>query len=55
MVVAMGVFHSVRRRLAVIVLGSVVAGKGEADPAVPNDSEANRRINRRVVISYLGR
>jgi outer membrane protein OmpA-like peptidoglycan-associated protein len=29
-----------------------VVGKGEADPAVPNASEANRRINRRVVILY---
>lgn len=29
-----------------------VKGKGEADPAVPNDSEANRRINRRVEITY---
>lgn len=26
-------------------------GKGEADPAVPNTSEANRRKNRRVVIT----
>lgn len=32
--------------------GFTVAGKGEADPAVPNDSEANRRINRRVEITY---
>jgi OOP family OmpA-OmpF porin len=30
----------------------VVAGKGEADPAAPNDSEAHRRLNRRVVLSY---
>ena len=26
-------------------------GKGEQDPAVPNTSEANRRKNRRVVIT----
>ena len=32
-----------------------VKGKGEADPAVPNDSEANRRINRRVEITYRSR
>lgn len=30
-------------------------GKGEADPAVPNTSERNRRINRRVVIVYTRR
>ena len=29
-----------------------VRGKGERDPAVPNTSEANRRINRRVVVEY---
>jgi outer membrane protein OmpA-like peptidoglycan-associated protein len=27
-------------------------GRGEADPAVPNTSERNRKINRRVVIVY---
>lgn len=27
-----------------------VVGRGEADPAVPNTSEANRKLNRRVVI-----
>ncbi len=32
-----------------------VIGKGEDDPAVPNTSEANRRINRRVVITYRAR
>lgn len=29
-----------------------VLGRGEADPAVPNDSEANRKLNRRVEIGY---
>ncbi len=29
-----------------------VAGKGEAEPAVPNTSAANRRLNRRVTVSY---
>ncbi|HEY5821892.1 MAG TPA: OmpA family protein [Propionibacteriaceae bacterium] len=32
-----------------------VVGKGEDDPAVPNKSEANRKINRRVVILYQHR
>lgn len=29
-----------------------VDGKGEAEPAVPNTDEANRRLNRRVVVVY---
>jgi outer membrane protein OmpA-like peptidoglycan-associated protein len=29
-----------------------VAGRGEAEPAVPNTSAANRRLNRRVTVSY---
>ena len=29
----------------------VAAGKGEADPAVPNDGEAGRRLNRRVELT----
>ncbi|MGN6129784.1 MAG: OmpA family protein [Nocardioidaceae bacterium] len=29
-----------------------VTGKGEADPAVPNDSEAHRRLNRRVEVTF---
>lgn len=32
-----------------------LVGKGESDPAVPNTSEKNRRINRRVVIVYTKR
>lgn len=28
-----------------------VIGKGEADPAVPNSSERNRKLNRRVVVT----
>lgn len=31
----------------------VVAGLGEKDPVKPNDSEANRRANRRVVIAVM--
>ena len=27
-------------------------GRGEADPAVPNTSEANRKLNRRVELTY---
>lgn len=29
----------------------VTAGKGEADPVTSNDSEAGRRLNRRVTIT----
>ncbi|WP_375430259.1 OmpA family protein [uncultured Friedmanniella sp.] len=29
-----------------------VVGRGEADPAVPNTSEKNRKVNRRVVVVY---
>jgi hypothetical protein len=29
-----------------------VSGRGEADPAVPNTSEKNRRLNRRVEWTY---
>ena len=32
-----------------------VRGLGEADPQVPNDFEAHRRINRRVIIDYRPR
>lgn len=29
-----------------------VIGRGEADPEVPNDSEAHRRLNRRVIVDF---
>jgi len=29
-----------------------VSGRGEADPAVPNTSEKNRKLNRRVELTY---
>lgn len=29
-----------------------VLGRGESDPAVPNTSEKNRKLNRRVTVSY---
>jgi outer membrane protein OmpA-like peptidoglycan-associated protein len=29
-----------------------VSGRGEADPAVPNTNEANRKLNRRVELTY---
>ena len=29
-----------------------VSGRGEADPAVPNTSERNRKLNRRVELTY---
>ncbi len=32
-----------------------VLGRGEADPAVPNTSEANRKLNRRVELTYTPR
>ena len=32
-----------------------VRGRGESHPAVPNTSEKNRRINRRVVVIYQAR
>ncbi len=30
-----------------------VVGRGEADPAVPNTSEPNRKLNRRVELTYM--
>ncbi len=44
-----------RRDLPAAGYSYAVVGKGEADPAVPNTSEANRRINRRVVVTYQQR
>lgn len=44
-----------RRTLPETGYAFTVVGKGEADPAVPNNSEHNRRINRRVVITYQAR
>jgi len=41
-----------RRDLSAGSFPMTVAGLGEADPAVPNKNEANRRINRRVVVVY---
>ena len=41
-----------RRDLPATDFPFAVAGKGEADPAVPNKDEASRRINRRVVVVY---
>ncbi len=32
-----------------------VRGLGEADPQMPNDSEAHRRVNRRVIVDYRPR
>jgi outer membrane protein OmpA-like peptidoglycan-associated protein len=45
---------AVRRALRPLLPGlpAVVSGRGEADPAAPNTSEANRRKNRRVVLTY---
>ena len=41
-----------RRSLPAGEFEMTVVGKGEADPAVPNTSDANRRVNRRVVVLY---
>ena len=41
-----------RRDLPAAQFPFTVVGRGEADPAVPNTSERNRKINRRVVIVY---
>lgn len=49
---AQAVATFLRRRLPKAEFPFTVAGKGEADPAVPNDSEANRQKNRRVALSY---
>lgn len=49
---ARAVASALRDDLSVASYAFTVVGKGEADPAVPNISEANRRINRRVVVAY---
>jgi outer membrane protein OmpA-like peptidoglycan-associated protein len=49
---ARAVADVLRRDLPAAGYAYTVVGKGEADPAVPNKSEANRRINRRVVVTY---
>jgi outer membrane protein OmpA-like peptidoglycan-associated protein len=42
-----------RSRLPSAGFPVTVRGRGEDDPAVPNTSEANRRRNRRVLLTYL--
>jgi outer membrane protein OmpA-like peptidoglycan-associated protein len=49
---AAAVAKVLRRDLPAASFGFTVVGKGEADPAVPNTNEANRRTNRRVVLLY---
>jgi len=49
---ARAVAGMLRRDLSAANYPFTVAGRGEADPAVPNTSERNRRINRRVVVTY---
>jgi outer membrane protein OmpA-like peptidoglycan-associated protein len=49
---ANAVAEVLRRDLTGSAYPFTVAGKGEADPAVPNKDEASRRINRRVVVIY---
>lgn len=48
---AQAVAAVLRRSLPAPSYPFVVVGRGESDPAVPNTSEKNRRINRRVVIT----
>ncbi len=52
---AAAVASVLRGSLPVTGYSFTVVGKGEANPAVPNTSEANRKINRRVVIVYRAR
>jgi outer membrane protein OmpA-like peptidoglycan-associated protein len=49
---AAAVAKVLRRDLPAARFPFTIVGKGEADPAVPNKNEANRRINRRVVLVY---
>ena len=50
---ARAVANALRTPLPAADFRFTVSGMGEADPAVPNDSEANRRINRRVELVYV--
>jgi outer membrane protein OmpA-like peptidoglycan-associated protein len=52
---ARAVAAALRRDLPASTYPFSVVGKGEADPAAPNTSEANRKLNRRVVITYQKR
>lgn len=49
---AQAVATFLRKKLSKADFPFTVAGRGEADPAVPNDSEANRQKNRRVELTY---
>ena len=49
---AAAVARVLRRSLGRAAYPFTVSGRGEADPAVPNTSERNRRLNRRVVLTY---
>ena len=49
---AQAVAGALRPKLPSGDYGFTVQGRGEADPAVPNDSEAHRRVNRRVELTY---
>lgn len=48
---AAAVAHELGRHLGSDWPKITTVGKGEADPAVPNTSEANRKLNRRVVVT----
>ena len=48
---ARAVAHQLDRHLGPDWPTITVHGKGEADPAVPNTNETNRKLNRRVVIT----
>ncbi|HYP46647.1 MAG TPA: OmpA family protein [Propionibacteriaceae bacterium] len=52
---ASAVADRLRRQLPEGEFPFTISGKGEADPAAPNTSEANRRTNRRVVVVYQQR